>query len=603
MNAAALKPLVVNADGIPAELRSVPRWVSWRLETRGNDPKPTKVPYRADGRGKASSTDPTTWATFDAAYAAYRQGGYDGIGIVLHRHPNAVGPGLVGIDLDGVRNAATGDLQPWAAETVHRLASYAEVSPSGTGVHVYLFGELPPGKRKSSPVEVYETGRFFCVTGQRLDGAPPTVSDRHAELLCLYNEVFGSTHGKTERNGPGSRSPRGRATNGPDVRARAVAYMAKCSPAVSGQNGHGQTFDVARTIVYGFDLGPEVGFDLLWEHYNPRCVPPWSEVELRHKVREADAKPFDKPRGWLLAGRDGAEVLNGVSLSGLDCQAKATRNGTASPTSAGTSPARFEWIDSATFARTEYRLDWLVRRLLAKGQPCVVGGPKKGLKTSTLIDLALSLGTATPFLGHFDVYRRVRVGFMSGESGEATLKETALRVCAAKGIDLAEADVYWGFRLPQLANAAELAALREAIVASKVEVLVIDPLYLSLLSGVGGDGPQASNLYQMGPLLLAVAKTCLDVGCSPILAHHFKLARPSPDAPPGLEDLAFAGIQEFARQWMLTGRRERQRRAPPLAVGGRLGRPVWAVDVRPQRGAPRGGLLRPAVGRPNHARR
>jgi hypothetical protein len=78
-----------------------------------------------------------------------------------------------------------------------------------------------------------------------------------------------------------------------DVPARAVAYLEQCPGAVSGQGGHGQTFEVARAIVYGFDLGPDAGFDLLAQHYNPRCVPPWSEAELRHKCQEADTKPFD----------------------------------------------------------------------------------------------------------------------------------------------------------------------------------------------------------------------------------------------------------------------------------------------------------------------
>jgi hypothetical protein len=89
---------------------------------------------------------------------------------------------------------------------------------------------------------------------------------------------------------------------GQDAQARAVAYLAKCPPAISGQGGHNQAFEVARAIVYGFDLGREAGYDLLAQHYNPRCEPPWSEAELRHKCEDADAKPFDKPRGYLLQG-------------------------------------------------------------------------------------------------------------------------------------------------------------------------------------------------------------------------------------------------------------------------------------------------------------
>jgi putative DNA primase/helicase len=85
-----------------------------------------------------------------------------------------------------------------------------------------------------------------------------------------------------------------------DVIRRAVAYLAKCPPAISRQGGHDQTFAVARAVVYGFDLGPDVGFELLADCYNPRCLPEWSEKELRHKCRDADTRPCRLPRGWLL---------------------------------------------------------------------------------------------------------------------------------------------------------------------------------------------------------------------------------------------------------------------------------------------------------------
>src|SRR5262249_47688255 len=49
-------------------------------------------------------------------------------------------------------------------------------------------------------------------------------------------------------------------------------------------------------------------------------------------------------------------------------------------------------IDSAAFAAAEYRLDWLVRDILVAGQPAVLGGQFKSLKTTILIDLVLSLG-------------------------------------------------------------------------------------------------------------------------------------------------------------------------------------------------------------------
>lgn len=85
-----------------------------------------------------------------------------------------------------------------------------------------------------------------------------------------------------------------------DLIARAEAYIDACAPAISGQGGHPQTLSVARGVVWGFALGAEEGFRLLWARYNPRCNPPWNEKELRHKCEDADKPdPNGRPRGYL----------------------------------------------------------------------------------------------------------------------------------------------------------------------------------------------------------------------------------------------------------------------------------------------------------------
>ncbi|MFO0881414.1 MAG: bifunctional DNA primase/polymerase [Gemmataceae bacterium] len=95
----------------------------------------------------------------------------------------------------------------------------------------------------------------------------------------------------------------------PDAEARAIAYLQRCNPAISGQGGHAATLTVARAIVSGFDLGAQRGFDLLWQYWNPTCQPPWSKAELWHKCEEADRQPFDKPRGYLLAEDRGTPMI------------------------------------------------------------------------------------------------------------------------------------------------------------------------------------------------------------------------------------------------------------------------------------------------------
>ncbi len=87
---------------------------------------------------------------------------------------------------------------------------------------------------------------------------------------------------------------------------------------------------------------------------------------------------------------------------------------------------------------------FLVKGILAQGQPMVLGGRSKTLKTSIALDLAVSLGCGKPFLNHYES-EKATVGIWSGESGAATIRETALRVAEAKNVFLDECDIYWSF--------------------------------------------------------------------------------------------------------------------------------------------------------------
>lgn len=81
---------------------------------------------------------------------------------------------------------------------------------------------------------------------------------------------------------------------------RARSYLATCEAAISGQGGHNAALHAAHSLVVGFNLDDSTALGLLATDYNPRCVPPWTVNELRHKVNDARAKP-QKPFGYLLA--------------------------------------------------------------------------------------------------------------------------------------------------------------------------------------------------------------------------------------------------------------------------------------------------------------
>ncbi|HEV3142430.1 MAG TPA: AAA family ATPase [Gemmataceae bacterium] len=246
---------------------------------------------------------------------------------------------------------------------------------------------------------------------------------------------------------------------------------------------------------------------------------------------------------------------------------------------------RWEAIDSARFFAADYRPQWLVEETMVAGQPGVVGGPQKTLKTSIVIDMAISLASGTAWLGKFHCPRVKRVAVASGESGQFALQETARRICAAKGIDpatLAE-NLRWQFRLPQLSRPEQLDILRAGLKRDGTQVVIIDPLYLSMLAGA--NGAKAENLFDTGPLLLNVALICESVGATPILLHHTTKPTAWKHEPLDLADLAFSGIAEFARQWLLINRREPFEPGSGihrlwLAVGGSVGQSgLYALNV------------------------
>ncbi len=251
---------------------------------------------------------------------------------------------------------------------------------------------------------------------------------------------------------------------------------------------------------------------------------------------------------------------------------------------------RYKRLSCAELDRGDYELDYLIENTLVAGQPCIVAGGKKCLKTSLLLDLGISLAVGGFFLGKLPVRRACKVGIMTGESGLATIQETCRRICRAAGYRLGDiSGLVFSEDLPRFGSLDHEDALRRFIMDDEVEVLVVDPAYLCL------PGADAGNLFVQGDLLRGMSKVCADTGCTMILAHHTRKTKVDPFAPPELEDIAWAGFQEFARQWLLVGRREAYEPGTGehrlwLSVGGSAGHTaLWAVDVSEGTRATEGG--------------
>lgn len=277
---------------VPKELTSHAQWVLWKTVER--DGQKTKLPFQLSGE-LAKTNDPETWNTFEEVVA--HSDGFDGPGFVFTSDDP-----FIGIDLDGCcRDPKTGNVSGWAMEIVKRFGSYAELSPTKTGIKIFVSGEWPfDGGRKTmiaeTPfcsklpgIEVYAERRFFAVTGWKLKGTSPNVLPSQDAIDWLVRKYF------TQSSQPAFDYSVPLHTD-ETILKRARKYIEKVPEAISGQRGHDRAFYAACRLVLGFGLPKSDALALLCE-WNQTCVPPWSLKELEHKVDEAEKQPG--PRNYL----------------------------------------------------------------------------------------------------------------------------------------------------------------------------------------------------------------------------------------------------------------------------------------------------------------
>ncbi len=156
-------------------------WVTWKAEKSGN--RITKIPYSLSGK-KASSTDASTWSTALEVTAKTKN-----LGIVFSKEEN-----LLGIDIDKclegqeIKHAKKENI----AQLIIEADTYTEISPSGTGLHLYfgLTGTLELGSNRSGNFEAYTSGRYFTVTGKSYKETKKVRTISPEEALALL-EIIG----------------------------------------------------------------------------------------------------------------------------------------------------------------------------------------------------------------------------------------------------------------------------------------------------------------------------------------------------------------------------------------------------------------------------
>lgn len=173
----------VRPENIPAALRDRPVWTCWRWE-RGENGEWTKPPYHPGTLRRADVTKPENLTGFGPAFEAYRSGRADGVGVALGA------AGLLGYDRDDCRDPDTGEVDPDALEDVRALGTYAEVSPSGTGIKALCVARKPGKNCRSGDHELYDRVRYFTITGNVLPGFPGEPQPCQEAIDRLYRRLW-----------------------------------------------------------------------------------------------------------------------------------------------------------------------------------------------------------------------------------------------------------------------------------------------------------------------------------------------------------------------------------------------------------------------------
>ena len=186
--------LIKNYENIPDNLKKEKRWCVYKIIQR--DGKNTKLPLMPSAK-PAKSNDKATWYSYEDCIAALNRNIGEGLGFFL-------GDGYIGIDIDKVSDDIMAysldyDASSMTADFLRGISTYAELSPSKTGLHFIGKGKVPGERKRHKNLEIYDEGRFFTVTGNVIkDKDRSRIKPIEQELLSLYQKYMPAVDNQSE---------------------------------------------------------------------------------------------------------------------------------------------------------------------------------------------------------------------------------------------------------------------------------------------------------------------------------------------------------------------------------------------------------------------
>jgi hypothetical protein len=433
-NGSAPRPdaLQVLAENIPDDLKRCRQWVTWRFSWDGKTSHWTKVPTVSGSKAHASSTNKRSWDSFEACLTGHTNGTADGVGFVVCDQDK-----YTGIDLDGCINPTTDEIEPAALVIVEQLDSYTELSPSGTGLRIFIRAKLPrdeKGKARNrcaaswkrgeekAEIEIYDTARYLTMTGHHWSRTPRTIESRQTQLNELHAQLFPAKPPRPKSE-PSTGTPLSLTDNELLEKAFAAKNGAKMRALYGGGGGAYPTLSEADSALcwhLAFYTRDAAQIERIWlssalmrdkaerEDYRQRTID-----NALENVTETYTPKEEKFRHGEYRG---AQAL-ADSAAPNDGEEKRPHYET------------FTFADMAALPRPQ----WIIRSLLVENTTSVISADSGHFKSFIALEMALCVATGTPFHG-----REVRQGaavYVAAE-GFYTLHERAAAWAQQRGCEL-----------------------------------------------------------------------------------------------------------------------------------------------------------------------
>lgn len=333
-------------------------------------------------------------------------------------------------------------------------ALYPAVETPGRGRHVYMrrpAGVEPTDGRGRLPAGVDVRGAGYTIAagcvlpdGRRYApaaGTPPLALDIPDAPAWLCGTI-GVAHRAADTVTPVCE------LDTPAALAWATTYLREAPPAIEGQGGDAATVLVASVLKDG-GISSDMALDLMAEHWNERCAPPWSVDELAIKVENAFRYGQNPP----------GSASPAVDFAGVDPL----------PPLYITRKSRLRWLSDAD---AQKQPEWLMRPWLPEVGVATIAGQSRAAKTFVGLDLAHALAMRETFFGK-PARERVGVLFIAAEApGTIGPRLEALRLYKLAGVDPSRLPVAW-VDLDDVARPPDLST-RVAIVVAAIEADILD---------------------------------------------------------------------------------------------------------------------------------